>query len=123
VSPTPGIPERFTRPTPRVEIETTPVSVPPPGTVRVSGSFGRLTLPLALLLSVGSAIGARLLPTSTNTDVAVERAAVAAERDRLEQERFREELRQSIRGVTDRLDRLETRISLLESASAARPKP
>ena len=120
--PAPGIPDRFARPVPRVETEQTPPqphSVPP-GTIRLSGNGWKAQLPLAVVLSVASAVGARLLPTPTNTDATLQRAELAAERERLVAERFRDEMRQSVRSVNDRLDRLETRISLLESAAVAK---
>lgn len=116
MKPTPGIPDRFARPTPRVEVEQTPpqpLSVPP-GTVRISGNGWKAQLPLALVLSVASAVGARLLPTATSTDVAIQREQLAAEKERLIAERFREEVRQSVRIVNDRLDRYGTELSLIQ---------
>lgn len=112
--PVPGYPERHLPPI-RMESEQTPQSVPP-GTVRIGGPGWKVNLPWAVVLAVGSAIGARLLPTPTNTDVAIEKAELAAERERMLAERFRDEMRGSVRAVNDRLDRLETRISLLEAA-------
>jgi hypothetical protein len=120
VKPLPGFPQRHL-PDPRVELEQTPPHSVPPGTVRIAGSGWKLHLPLALVLSVGSAVGARLLPTATSTDVAIQRSELAAERERLVSERFREEMRASVRSVNDRLDRLETRISLLEANAVKRP--
>lgn len=125
MTPYPGIPDRHRRPDIRVETEQTPPAAHsvPPGTVRIAGSGWKLHLPLALVLSVGSAVGARLIPTATSTDVAIQRSELAAERERLVSERFREEMRASVRSVNDRLDRLETRISLLEANAVKRAGP
>ncbi len=121
--PLPGIPTRHLL-DPRIEQEITPRSIPPAGEFRIEGRGWRAKVPNVVVMaaiSAASAIGARLLPTQTSTDVAIERAQVAAERRELADEKFREEVRGSIRGFNDRLDRLETRISLLESAALKRP--
>ncbi len=108
------------RPDPRrelpvVEIEQTPRSVPP-GAVQLRSGGLKLNVPLALLLSVASAVGARLLPTATSTDAALERATVAAERRGLEDAQFREELRRRLAALQEQLDRQDTRQSLNEAA-------
>jgi hypothetical protein len=116
--PVPGYPHDKRREPVVAEVDQTPRSLPP-GAVRLAGNGWKLQVPLAVLLAVGSAIGARLLPTQTSTDVSVERAAIAAARSELQQERWREEQRREFAALRDTMERLDTRISLLE----ARPKP
>lgn len=87
---------------------------PPPGTVQFRGGGWRINLPAAVLLSAASAIGARLLPTPSQTDSAIERVQVAAERKALEDERWREEQRRQMASLQTQLEGANTSISLLK---------
>jgi len=94
---------------PRVELEQTPPqsSVPPQGELQLRGHGWKLSMPWAVILALGSAIGARYLPTNTSTDVKVDaQRAEQAARDRREEERW-EDVRAWMRGMEQRLGRLE----------------
>lgn len=100
------------------------MAVPPPlptvtTDIQVSHARGgwTVTLPAVLIASLISVVVSRLLPTAV-TD---ERAALAAERRDLVDERWREEQRRTFAALREDVNRLETRITVLEAIARAKP--
>ena len=118
---TPGIPGlRLPDKAPRVEQETTPPST----VVRISGKGWSANIPMVVVTALLSAVGARMLPTNTTTDQSLERAQVMAERKALEDERFRQEVRQELAAIRTQLDRrsdeISNRVAVVEARLAGK---
>lgn len=90
-----------------VETEQTPRSMPPQGEVQLRGSGWKLNVPAVVLTGLITALGARMLPTNTATDSRIEDfRAEQRVRDQRDAERW-EDVRSRLRGIEDRLSRLE----------------
>lgn len=93
-----------------VEEATPPKSVSPPGSVELRGNGWKATMPMALLVGLVSAFGARMFPAQ-NTVEADTRAEQRLEAMRNAE--FREEMRRALAAQSDRQARLETELSSL----------
>jgi hypothetical protein len=103
-------------------------SKPPsaPGLV-VQGSGWRATVPMVVLASLGSAVGARLLPTPSVTDSALTEIRMQMQVKELRDEQFRHEIRQELAGIRTRIERQDddtrNRFVMLESRINSRREP
>lgn len=113
---TPGYPGNPLPPKRPVTVES---MSPPSGEVQLRGKGWSANVPMVVLTALLSSLGARWLPTQTSTDTSVERASLAAERERLENERWREEQRRALAGLREDMARLDTRLSAIEAARRA----
>lgn len=111
---TPGVPGMPLPPREPVRVETEqrslsppPGSLPPAGEVQLRGNGWRLNLPAAIVLAALSAIGARYLPTQTATDAKIDDDRAERRARELRSEERWEEMRSRLRGIEERLSRLE----------------
>lgn len=111
---TPGVPGMPLPPREPIRVEAEqrslsppPASLPPAGDVQLRGNGWKITFPQVLVATALSAIGARYLPTQTATDVKIDDDRAERRARELRSEERWEETRSRLRGIEERLSRLE----------------